>query len=155
MQRTDKFLVAIVIGIVVLVGAGFTFMLLRPRPSYQPDNTPYLLALHQADYKRAYLYLSPYLPGYPENLAEFERGIRSYAYSDFNAASEVISNVRTWADDRATVSIVQTKFYQRGLFGSETYEYTFEMELEWSAGQWRITRSGVYWPWCFENEAGC
>ena len=67
----DKFLLAIVIGAVVLVGIAIGVTLLQPEPDYLPEDTPegvahnYLLALDKGEYQRADSYLSPNLPGYP------------------------------------------------------------------------------------------
>jgi len=78
MKNTDKFLVGIVVGVVVLVATAFAVALLRPKPTYQLEDTPkgvahnYLLALQQEDYKRAYGYLSPTIEGYPTSAEAFE-----------------------------------------------------------------------------------
>jgi hypothetical protein len=75
MKSTDKFLIGIVVGIVLLVVAAFVITLARPEPTYQVEGTPesvahnYLLALQKEDYQRAYGYLSPTLKGYPVRLS--------------------------------------------------------------------------------------
>src|SRR5262245_57084040 len=81
MKSTDKFLIGIVIGVIVLIGIAFAVVLLRPQPTYQAEDTPegvahnYLLALQQEDYARAYNYLSPSLEGYPASADEFKEDI--------------------------------------------------------------------------------
>ena len=77
MKSTDRFLIGIVIGVVVLVIAAFGVAFLGPKPAYQSDDTPegvahnYLLAIQREDYARAYGYLSPDLRGYPASDEQF------------------------------------------------------------------------------------
>jgi hypothetical protein len=70
MKGTDRFLIGIVAGVVILVVAVLAIALLRPnQPSYEPDDTAegvahnYLLALQLEDYGRAQGCLSRSLPG--------------------------------------------------------------------------------------------
>lgn len=69
MKNTDKMLIAIVIGIVLLVVIALAITLTRPEPTYQAEDNPegithnYLLALQKKDYERAYVLLSkPFTP---------------------------------------------------------------------------------------------
>ena len=159
MQRTDKFLIGIVAGIVILVGTGFAVMLLRPRPTYLPDNTPggvannYLLAVQRGEYERAYGYLSPDLPGYPSDPATFARQVG--LGNGYNSTSSVeVTDVQE-TGERATVSFEETTFYEGGLFGSDSYQSTFQMRLIRQAGQWRIEHSDSFWAWCLDQPEGC
>lgn len=158
MQRTDKFLIGIVAGLVVLVGVGLAVMLLRPRPGYQPDDTPagvannYLLAIERQEYERAYGYLSRELPGYPANASDFARIIRNSYYDD--NASVTITDVDQTGDE-AAVTVEETTFYDGGLFGSGSYSNLYVIYLIREGGQWRIESSGVRWAWCLDQEEGC
>ena len=73
MKSTDKFLISIVIGIMLLVVVAFGIAFLRPEPTYQSEDTPegvvhnYLMALQREEYYRAYSHLSPVIPGYPDS----------------------------------------------------------------------------------------
>jgi hypothetical protein len=86
MKNTDKFLLAIVVGVVLLIVVAFAVVFTRPKPAYQSDDTPagvvhnYLFALQEGNYERAYSYLSPSLDGYHLSLAAFLSPFLSNAY---------------------------------------------------------------------------
>ena len=77
-KHTDKYLIGIVVGSIVLVITSIFVVQSLPEPSYKDGVSPesvahnYLLALHQDDYVRAYSYLSMQLDGYPKTADEFE-----------------------------------------------------------------------------------
>jgi len=164
MRGTDKFLIAIVAGIVLLVGVVLALTLLRPnQPSFQPDEAPegiahnYLLALELEDYERAYGYLSPTLPGYPDDAETFERNVKDYRWSfgyrndDVSLAVESV-NV---TGDKAKIVVGKTEFYRGGLFDSGQYSTTFAMTLRREEGTWKITASDRCWASCWESSEGC
>lgn len=164
MRGTDKFLIAIVAGIVLLVGAVLALILLRPnQPSFQPDDTPegiaynYLLALELEDYERAYGYLSPRLPGYPDDAETFERNVGdhrwSFGYRD-DDVSLAVESVKV-TGDRAKLVVGKTEFYRGGLFDSGQYSTTFAMTLRREEGVWKITASDRYWASCWDSSKGC
>ena len=164
MKSTDKFLLGIVAGAVVLVGVVLAIAFLRPKqPAYQPDDTPegvannYLLALQLEEYERAYGYLSPSLPGYPGDAGAFERNVRdnrwSFGYNqDVSLAIEAV-NVTSY--DRARIVVRQTTFYRGGLFQSSQYSSTFDMILRREEGVWKVADSDGYWAYCWEQSQGC
>jgi hypothetical protein len=159
MNRTDKFLIGIVAAIVILVGAGFTVLRLRPKPGYQPDDTPggvannYLLALQRDELDRAYGYVWPKVPGYPDEAYTFGQNVNnSFGYN--NQSSVAIQHV-TETDETATVTFVETNFSQGGLFGSNSYENTYQMHLVRENGRWWIRQSDAYWAWCLDQPEGC
>jgi len=164
MKGTDKFLIAIVAGVVLLVGVVLALALLRPnQPSYQPDDTPegvahnYLLALQLEEYERAYGYLSPKLPGHPDDAETFERDVRdnrwSFGYYDDDVSLAVESvNVR---DDRAKIVVRKTEFYRGGLFDSGQHSTTFDMTLRREEDTWKVADSDRYWASCWESSQGC
>jgi hypothetical protein len=164
MKSTDKFLIGIVVGIIVLVGVAFAVALWRPKPTYQPEDTPegvahnYLFALQQKDYTRAYGYLSPTLEGYPASAEKFADDLDEYAWQiqNLNDESTTLSVEKAdITDDRAVVSVKETHFYQGGLFDSNQYTTTFDVTLRRENGVWKIIASDPYWAPCWDDEKGC
>ena len=164
MKGTDKFLLAIVAGIVILVAVVLGVALLRPnQPSYQPDDTPegvahnYLLALQLGEYGRALGYLSPSLPGVPAGVESFERDVEdhrwSFGYSD-DDVSLAIEAVNV-TGERAKVVVRKTTFYRGGLFDSGQYSQTFDMTLRHEEGAWKVADSDRYWADCWGSSTGC
>ena len=163
MQSTDKFLMGIVIGVVVLAGAVFVVALLRPdQPAAHPDDTPegvalnYLLAVQLMDYERAYGYLSPDLPRYPATIDQFADEVdETWPLRDGidHEVSLIVDRVQT-KGDRATVSILHTWFDRGGLFDSGERTLTVTTDLRLTAGGWRIVRAERYWNWCWSDPDG-
>ena len=165
MKGIDKFLIAIVAGVILLVVVVLAVALLRPnQPTYQADDTPegvahnYLLALQLEEYERAYGYLSPTLPGYPTDVDKFVNNVEgdrwSFGYFDNDDVSLAIEAVNV-TGDRAKVVVRRTEFHQGGLFDSGQYSTTFEMTLRREDGAWKITNSDRYWARCWELSEGC
>ncbi len=171
-QKTDKFLIGIVAGIVLLVIVAFAVVLSRPEPTYRTDNAAdavahnYLLALWQQDYDRAYSYLSPEIGGYPESAEQFQDDIRDNRWifdldrwgtdSDNRSVGlEVISADVT--GDRAYVSVRKTDFYQGDFFSNGQSSHTFNVQLERNSqtDEWQIVEADDYWVYCWSNEDGC
>jgi len=164
MKNTDKFLVAIVAGVVLLVAAAFGVAALRPKPAYQAEDAPdgvvhnYLLAIKQADYDRAYGYLSPKISGYPPTAADFARDVRqsSYNFQLDNPATTVSIQAAYVTDNRAEVIVHETIFQSNGLFGSSEYPHSTTFQLRRESEQWKIYNSDQsYWTWCWSNADGC
>jgi hypothetical protein len=170
MKGTDKFLIAIVVGVVVLVAAALAVALVqRDRtPSYEPDDTPqgvaydYLLALQLGEVERAHGYLSPTLPGYPADAKELARNTNELRWelSPERDASLAVESADV-EGDLARVVIRETVFYRGGLFGSGGLfspgqdTTTFTMTLAREDGAWKITDSERYWAWCWRESEGC
>ena len=167
MKSTDKFLIGIVVGIVLLVVVAFGIAFTRPEPTYQPEDKPegvvnnYLLALQQEEHDRAFSYLSPDLHGYPKTVEAFIEDIRDHSYSFRLSDEETVSLDVISADVRgatANVTVQETRFYQGGLFDSGEYKDTFELKLkqDTSSQEWKIIGGGYsYWAPCWEEWAGC
>ena len=164
MKGIDRFLIALVAGVVVLVGIVLAIALLGPnQPSYQPDDTPegvahnYLLALQLEENERAHGYLSPLLPGYPADVETFERNVQNNRWSfgtyddDVSLAIEAV-NV---TGDRAKIVVRKTEFYRGGLFDSGQDSDTFDMTLRQEAGTWKVADSDRYWANCWGSSNGC
>ena len=163
MKQTDRLLLTIVGGVLLLIVAVFIFVLRRPTPQYQVENSPdniahnYLLALRQQDYERAYGYLSPTLVNYPANLNEFIDDIQrnSWAFRLENDVSLAVESVRT-GTNQATVTIQETTFYHSGLFDSSQSVDTFIMLLNQTDDEWKITQADSYWVSCWHRDStGC
>lgn len=163
MKNTDKFLIAIVAGVALLIGVAFAVVFLRPKPTYQTDDTPegvahnYLFALQQKDYARAYGYLSPGMDGYPDSVARFTTDITSYNHgfgsgSDSNTLEIASSDI---TGDQAVVTVRETTFYNGGLFNNNQYTDTFHMTLQREEEGWKIVSSDSYWAWCWNDTDGC
>ncbi len=162
MKSTNKILIGIVAGVVLLVIAAFVVTLSKPAPGYQDESTPdgvahnYLLALQKEEYERAYGYLSPTLPGYPSDLEEFSADIKQYRWSfRFNRDTSLSITATNVSDQKATVTVRETEYRDLDLFGGGTLVKTFDMTLLPSNETWRIVNSKYYWISCWEKSNGC
>jgi hypothetical protein len=157
MKNSDKLLVGIVTGAIVLVIASLAIVLIRPKPTYQPEDTPqgvahnYLLALQQEDFEQAYSYLSHTIKNYPLTIDQFERDIRNNSWQfrlgDTSYALEIKSTqIR---DNEATVVVEETRFSQGGLFESSQFSTDFNVYLSRDPGTtiWKIIQAETYWNW--------
>ncbi len=160
-MKTDRFLIAIVAGIGVLVVAALALALVKPAPTYGPDDTAagvarnYFLALQKGDYARAYGYLSPSLLHYPQSLETFVSDVRHYGQRlEAESVSLEIVGAQT-TGSLTQVTMRETRFSGGGLFDSNEYTNTFQVELRQQQGAWKITRSDSYWVWCWTNASRC
>jgi hypothetical protein len=162
MSGTDKLLAVIVGGAVLLVGVALALMLLRPEPAYQSDGAPegvahnYLLALRKEEYQRAYAYLSDSLPGYPDDLDEFEKSIDRNVWK-FPRVGDPSLTVESSeiSGTKAVVTIREIGFIRRGLFDSSQSISTFDIKLEQRDTDWKIVDAGRYFAWCWSYTEGC
>jgi len=165
MKKTDKILIGIVAGIILLVVTAFAIALSKPKPAYQAEDVPegvafnYLFALQQKDYERAYGYLSPSLKGYPRSVEVFKDNIRDYGWS-FKDLSVSSTTLEVGSVDlngqRADVTIHETRFYEGDLFNSSQYTYEFIITLRLDEnGNWKIVDGDSYWLDCWDTYGGC
>jgi len=160
-KSSNRLLIAIVIGAVALVGIAIGVTLLLPEPDYLTEDTPegvahnYLFALEKGEYQRAYSYLSPTLPGYPEDIEEFTESVDTYTFRNLDRVSTFQFEPVTVNDKRATITIKETIFYEGGIFGSDEDTSTFKMKLRLEDGEWKIIESDSYFLWCWDREEGC
>lgn len=161
MKKTDKLLLGIVAGIILLVVVAFVVALNKPKPAYQSEDTPggvafnYLFALQQKDYERAYGYLSPSLAGYPRDVEKFTKDIHNHSWTfnsltDSSVTLEIDSDIIT--GEHADVNIRETRFYEGDLFNSSQYTNVFNMTLRQNEkGEWKIVDADDYWVGCWNN----
>ena len=163
-KHTDKYLVGIVIGSVVLVITSMFMVQSIPEPSYKSELSPesiahnYLLALQQDDYVRAYGYLSMHSDGYPETADEFEDLVLNNSWDfkvddDDNVQTEVIEV--DIEDDRARITIRETTFYSGGIFSDGYDSSTFRMILRLDDEVWKIRSASQYWSNCLNDRSTC
>jgi hypothetical protein len=163
MKSTDKYLIAIVAAIVLVVVVAFGVTLLRPKPAYRAEDAPdgavynYLLALQREDYARAYGYLSTGFPGYPGDANAFADAVHDYPWQFGGGGGEVTFQVdpAVVTGDRATVNIQQTVFREGGLFDSDEYTSAFDLSLQREGGSWKLIDADRYWATCWESDKGC
>ncbi len=162
MKSTDKFLVGIVIGIVLIVVAAFAVTLLRPGASYLAEDTPanvvhnYLLALQREEYGRAHAYLSSTIPQLPDSEQAFIEHLEEYPW-EFRIDQQVSLSVQDEkiSDGRATVTVAESQFYGGGLFDSGQSVSDFEVDLELEKGSWKIVSAGAYFSHCWRSDDPC
>jgi hypothetical protein len=162
MRSTDRFLIGIVAGILLLVVAAFAVMALRPKPDYRKEDTPegvahnYLLALQKEDLARAYSYLSPTIGGYPDSADAFADHVKAgWEFSDLwdGSTTLAVDSART-TGARATVSVRWTHFYEGDLLDSSQYTSYFDIELRSEGETWKIVHADRYWHRCWEDPYG-
>lgn len=159
----DKFLLAIVVGVVVLVSAAFAIVLLRPAPAYRADDTPedivhnYLFALQQKDYARTYGYLSREVRGRPGTPERFASDISKnpWRFSTMDSATTwVVQDVRV-NGTLAIISVQVTRFEGNSIFASSQYKNTVKFTLRQENGAWKIFDADAYWLDCWDRYGGC
>lgn len=164
MKGTDKFLAAIVLGVVLLVIVSVVLVMTRPPPAYKEDNSAenvaynYLFALQEHNYFRAYSYLSPSLSGYPPSVERFSSNLRGNALppEDDSVTLEIASSrAAVSGTESVEVTVRSTQFTGGGLFGPSQHSSLFLMELQRENGAWKIVRSDRYFVICWTRAAGC
>ncbi len=158
MKNTDRFLIGIVVGIIVLVVAAFAITLLRPETAYKADDTPenvahnYLLAFEQEDFERAYAYLSPDLEGYPADLNTFMHDVQTnrWNFGFEQNHTLAIESGRSFGEFYL-VTVRETNFYNNGLFESQPSMSTFTLRLKQVGGEWKLVDGQIYFWGCWNQ----
>lgn len=162
MKNLDRPLIAIVVVIGILLVVTVVVVLSEPPPEYMPEGEPeaaaynYLLALFQGDFERAYGYLSPDLPGYPETFDDFIVVIRRYPYQ-FGLDRDVSFSVEeVYALEAMTyVTIQETRFSSSDVLSPSYSTRSFEFVLVSEQGEWQIIEGSRYFAYCWMNVNGC
>jgi hypothetical protein len=151
-MKTDKFLIGIVIGIVLLVIAAIVVVLARGQnEEYVADDTPagvvhnYFLAVQQKEFDKAYNYLSDEIEAKP-TLDEFIASVDNQNESALKIGAVNIDN------NRARVEVAITNYYGGGPFDSGRYtnqETTYLRQDD--NGNWKIFEF-PYPYWGYWNE---
>ena len=159
MRGTDKFLIGIAIGALLLVVVTFVVVLLQPEPEFRPEATAddvvhnYLLALQKGEYERALSYINPKYC--PEDVEEFVEDINVICRWDFRLLDRAISQIVEPAQvtgKRATVNVQQSVFLSGDLFDSGQQGYNFKMSLVTEDGKWKIVDGDEYWCYCWNED---
>ncbi len=158
MKSTDKVLLGIVVGILLLIVVALVVTMTRPEPSYMDEGSPegvahnYLLTLQKEEYERAYGYLSPTVYNYPSSTEEFEKTV-TQGYRGFGGDTDVsfsIGDVEV-SGDTATVRVTSSSFYDGDLFDSGQRIKTFDMELALEGNDWKLVDADDYFARCWRN----
>jgi hypothetical protein len=160
--NSNKLLIGIAFGILLLVIAAFIIVLNRPEPEYLSENSPddvahnYLLAIQEGNYERAFRYLSPDLE-YPAGFEAFVDGIENspWEFQINEDVALVIESTAMTTNQRATVTVRQTTFTNAGLFSGDPNSQTFALRLENQNGQWKLIDGDMYWSYCWGDEDLC
>lgn len=160
-QTSDKFLWAIVAGIILLVVVAFIVIMRRPSPEFLPAGSPesavhnYLLALQLGDYERAYSYLSPDI-AYPADVNEFFDSLnrRPWEFSGTDNYSLVVEASDPVSAGSVAVT-VRLIYSNNTLFGSGDYSETFTMRVEETADGWKLVSGDRFWSTCWGDRDTC
>ena len=154
MKGTDKYLIVLVIGILLVTVVAVVVVAQRPGlERYQPDNTPegvvfnYLLALQQSDYERAYGYLSPDLPRGPADVEQMvdDLGWQLNGLQDSQNHPSLSIDTSRAVGDTAVVTVGETHYYRGDLLSSGHTTSTFDAKVRKVEGAWKIVYSQDYW----------
>ena len=149
-MRQDRFLLALLVGIAVLVVAALAlFVVRRGQADYGPEDTPegvlrnYIIALEKEEYQRAYSYLKE--GEAKPDFDHFQKVFLSGQLDPSNAAVQ-IGELRQGEDD----VVIEVVTIQRsgGPFG-DSYRNSDNAFLEKdSSGAWKLAGMPYpYWNW--------
>jgi hypothetical protein len=160
MKTSDKFLVGMVIGIVLLVIVALVVTLTRQETTYQSDETPegvvqnYILALQKRDDEKAYGYISPKLKGYPPTLDHFIEDIDNRCWDCDNITGSTFSVEPARIHVNQARVTVEESWLGNDLLGGQNYD-TYDVTLIKIKGEWKIADFPNYFPYCWGWDQGC
>ena len=144
-MKQDRFLIAILVGIGVLVVAAFALFFARQsQMNYVADDTPagvlqnYVLALHKDNYQKAYAYLAEGKdkPTFDEFRKPFITKMNNISSADIQIGETVLM------DQEAVVNLVSSSY--NGPY--DRYNTSQTATLKKENGQWKITlMTQPYW----------
>jgi hypothetical protein len=162
MKHTDRYLLGIVAGIVILVVAAFAFVLTRSEPTYLWEDTPdgvvydYLLALEKGDHERALSYLSTCIEDRPTDSRIFNTQIKNnWRFSNLkrDTSLQVLSSKIVGAE--AVVVVRETTFENDAPFDNRADSDEFEMTLIQQDGAWKLVAGEKYWSYRWGRKPDC
>ena len=163
MSRTgsDKMLIGIVSGIILIVIIALFVVSRRPQPEFQSQDTPesvvhdYLLALQLGNYERAYGLLSPSL-AYPANTNEFYDSLAQepWRFTVSDNYSQVVESSEPVSDNSVAV-VVREIYTTNSLFAGNDYSELFRMRVENDGNGWRLVSGERYWSDCWGERDKC
>ena len=141
-MKSDRFLLALLIGIAALVLAALSLFFTRQsRQAYGPQDTPqgvvrnYVLALEKRDYERAYSLLSE-----GEGKPDFERFRRDFLARRVDPSNAALLIQGDWqSGDQTGVDLVLI-FAGGGPFGDSYRQPDQALLTRDPAGEWKLTR---------------
>ena len=68
--------------------------------------------------------------------------------------SLVVESVELHGDDKATVTVRKTTFYNNGLMGTNQYTETFTLTMAQENGLWKVSDGNMYWSDCWGYSQG-
>lgn len=149
-MKQDRFLIAILIFIAILVvGALVLFFVRNQPPEYSSDDSPrgvvynYAVALQLRDYERAYSYLAD-----SENKPTYEAFHQAFITRQLDTSTTAlqIGDLQTIQNGEAWVNVT-VEYAGSGVFNSGWSDPT-QAVLEQQEGTWRITSLPYpYWGW--------
>jgi len=162
MAKSDRFLLLIVSGIILLVIASLIVSLRRPEVAYKTGNSPtdvvhnYLLALSREDYDRALAALDPAIKSLPEDAMSLQADIRYNSWFfrvDQDHSLEILS--QEIQGQKAQVVVQELQFYRNGPFGGSQTTTKFTVFLTLVEDSWKISGSEAYFADCWRSDSGC
>jgi hypothetical protein len=157
-MKQDKFLIAILIGIILLVVVTVVVVLTRAPGSeqYQPDDTPagvvhnYFLAIQRKEYEKAFEYLSDEL----ENKPDLDQFITDIGSNDSGQESALKLGDLSQSGQYTEVEIVITNYRAGSVFDNNRYSTSDAAILRQdNNGQWRLIQFPYpYWGWQWNEE---
>jgi hypothetical protein len=156
MRTSDKFLVAVIVGLLLIAGAALFSRARQPQQLYQEEKTAtavasnYIMSFQEGDFERAYGYLSPELPGYPDDLQDFIRQVNTESYLfDRDQATSYRALSQEEGDDWAVVEVESSYFYRDGFFLNNRSTTSFTLSLELVEGEWKISGGDRFMAYCW------
>jgi hypothetical protein len=149
-MKQDRFLLAILIFIALLVvGALVLFFVRNQPPTYTTDDSPhgvlynYAVALQLRDYERAYSYLAD-----KENKPSYDAFHQAFTTRQLDTSANALQlgDVQTIQDGEAWVNVTVV-YAGSGVFNSG-WSSPAQAVLEQQDGAWKITSlPNPYWGW--------
>lgn len=148
-MKKDRFLLGIIIGIILLVGATTILLFARQgNETYLADDAPeqvfhnFALALINEDYNKAYTYLAD--QEYKPTFVDF---INFYADQTDSAPGFAIAIGD--ADTRAGETIVTYSMIRKGYSTAIARSHQYAILIS-QDGKWKVLDAGTYYFWDYE-----